>query len=171
MINVPSVGQLYTLPSPPPSLPVLCQPALDTWSCSTADRSLEPCQGPSAPGTDKGEGCRCQDPPHQAETLCGDLYPGSKVWPRKGMVGVYIPMRDPGHVPATAGRLSESTAVNLPAPAQPGVQGHPRDSKAILFIKVTRVRAGDMGLRFKRSGGWGRRIRSEGSLVYRARPF
>lgn len=77
---------LCTLPLPPPRLPVLCQPALDTWSCSAGDRFLEP----------------CQDPPRQA-SLYWDLYPRSKVWPWKGMVGVYIPMWDTGHVPAIAG--------------------------------------------------------------------
>lgn len=46
---------LRTLPLPPPRLPVLCQPALDTWSCSAGDRFLEPCQGPSAPGTKAGD--------------------------------------------------------------------------------------------------------------------
>lgn len=97
---------LRTLPLPPPCLPVLCQPALDTWSCSAIHRFLESCQGPSAPGTKAGDG-GSKTLPHQAAALYWDFYPGSKVWPRKGMVGVYIPEWDTGHEPAIAGHLPE----------------------------------------------------------------
>lgn len=69
---------LHTLPLPPPHLPVLCQLALNTWSCSAVDRFLEPCQGPSAPGIKAGDG-GAKTLPTKLVALCWDLYPRSKV--------------------------------------------------------------------------------------------
>lgn len=89
---------LRTLPLPPPRLPVLCQPALDTWSCSAGDRFLEPCQGPSAPGTKAGDEVPSPSPPSSA--LYWDLYPGAKSGLGKewwvyifqcGTLGMYLP--------------------------------------------------------------------------------